>query len=181
MARRPAAPPAAALSPVAAGVPATPPGFTPHDPNAPNAIAALALSHTGEPVVPHAAVIPKIASTIVNFRTSQADAGSERACAVAALAAGQAALATAGSAATEPASPPCTADGTISGRMRLSVLPAAIGKERTPAFQCEVTIRYGADAVGGQREARGTNLASAAAAACEAAGDAAITDFTSAK
>jgi len=122
----------------------------PHDPDAPNAIAALATSKSGGPVAPKPAASP-LRSTTITFSLRLDDDPTKRrsdasACATAALVAAQGVLA----GGQEPASPlvdqACgSATGaTLSGRLRLAVRPTTLltGQPTAGAFSCEATLRW---------------------------------------
>lgn len=156
------------------------PVAAPHDPDAPNAIAALATSKTGGPVSPKAVTSPLRATTITFSLGVGDDAAKRRAeataCGAAALAAAQAVLAGGEEPTGTIASPACSPGGgaTLSGRLRLAVRPTTLltGRPTAGAFSCEATLRW--QVADPPVELRAAAPGDTAEAACKTAGEQAI-------
>lgn len=150
------------------------------DPDAPNAIAALATSKAGGPVAPKAVTSPLRSTTIVFSLGLDGEESKRRsdatACARAALVAAQGALAGGQEPAGPLAHPACSsATGvTLSGRLRLAVRPTTLltGQPTAGAFNCEATLRW--QLADPPADLRAAAPGETAETACNAAGEQAI-------
>lgn len=163
---------------------AVPPDFgaARQDPDAPNAIAALAISKAGGPVVPRVGD-SVMQFTLVSFTvglpgSAAANQGAAEPCVRAAIVAAQAALAgapqsgAAGSAGALLNTGACN-DGAeaLRGRLRLSARPTTpiVGRQSPGAYNCDATLRWAIAPDDTAQELRSTAYGETMAAACETA------------
>jgi len=169
-------------APAPAGAPDEPELYVaaPHDPDAPNAIAALATSKSGGPISPKPVTSP-LRSTTIPFSLGLDDDAAKRradatACAGAALAAAQGVLAGGQEPTGTLEAPACTsgAGATLAGRLRLAVRPTTLlTKQPTAgAFSCEATLRW--QVADPPADLRAAASGDTAESACKTAGEQAI-------
>jgi hypothetical protein len=142
----------------------------PHDPDLPNAIAALATAKGGEPVVPRQGAT-QLLLAVVSFR-SASSAAEARQCAETALVSAQARLAgTATPGEADVAVCPSAGEATLEGRLRLSSRPVTAGVGKAPPAQggCDATLRWQRKD-GVAQELRASGEGDSVSVACDQAG-----------